>query len=90
MAAQAAASSFLAPCDIYAAGGTPCVAAYSTVRALYRSYRGPLYQVTRVSDGTTANIGTLPDGYADAAAQNSVLRRHGVHHHQDLRPERPP
>jgi hypothetical protein len=23
------------PCDIYAAGGTPCVAAHSTVRALY-------------------------------------------------------
>ena len=23
------------PCDTYASGGTPCVAAYSTVRALY-------------------------------------------------------
>ena len=23
------------PCDIYAAGGTPCVAAHSTTRALY-------------------------------------------------------
>ena len=37
------------PCDIYAAGGTPCVAAYSTVRALYVSYDGPLYQVQRAS-----------------------------------------
>jgi hypothetical protein len=48
------------------------VAAYSTVRALYRTYRGPLYQVTRASDGATADVGTLKTGgYADAAAQNS-------------------
>lgn len=60
------------PCDIYAGGGTPCVAAYSTVRALYRNYRGPLYQVTRASDGAIADIGALETGgYADAAAQNS-------------------
>ncbi len=65
------AASATRPCNIYAAGGTPCVAAYSTVRALYRSYRGPLYQVRRVSDGTAVNVGTLPDGYADAATQNS-------------------
>src|ERR1700689_5349075 len=71
--AQAASvSSAARPCDIYAGGGTPCVAAYSTVRALYRSYRGPLYQVTRASDGKTADIGVLgTGGYADAAAQNS-------------------
>ena len=25
------------PCDIYAAGGTPCVAAHSSTRALYSS-----------------------------------------------------
>ncbi|MFE9672485.1 cellulose binding domain-containing protein, partial [Microbispora bryophytorum] len=28
------------PCDIYAAGGTPCVAAHSTTRALYGNYNG--------------------------------------------------
>ncbi|WP_229691722.1 cellulose-binding domain-containing protein, partial [Sphaerisporangium melleum] len=28
------------PCDIYAAGGTPCVAAHSTTRALYGAYNG--------------------------------------------------
>jgi Alpha-L-arabinofuranosidase B, catalytic/Ricin-type beta-trefoil lectin domain-like len=68
--AQAAAA--FRPCDIYAAGGTPCVAAYSTARALYRAYDGRLYQVTRASDGATASIGPLrPGGYADAAAQNS-------------------
>ena len=36
------------PCDIFAAGGTPCVAAHSTVRALYGDYEGPLYEVLKV------------------------------------------
>ena len=59
------------PCDIYAAGGTPCVAAHSTTRALYGSYHGPLYQVRRLSDSTVRNIGVLQrGGYADAAAQD--------------------
>jgi hypothetical protein len=68
------------PCDIYAAAGTPCVAAHSTTRALYASYNGPLYQVLRQSDGKTLDIGVVkpvaspvPDagGYADAAAQDA-------------------
>jgi hypothetical protein len=60
------------PCDIYQAGGTPCVAAHSTTRALYASYNGPLYQVKRSSDGATTNIGLLsPGGVANAAAQDS-------------------
>jgi non-reducing end alpha-L-arabinofuranosidase len=33
------------PCDIYSSGGTPCVAAHSTTRALYSAYSGSLYQV---------------------------------------------
>ena len=45
------------PCDIYAAGGTPCEAAYSTTRALYASYDGPLYRIQRASDSTYLNIG---------------------------------
>jgi hypothetical protein len=57
------------PCDLYAAK-TPCVAAMSTTRALYRSYKGPLYQVTRKSDGKTKDIGLLPDGVAKAAEQD--------------------
>jgi hypothetical protein len=60
------------PCDIYAAGGTPCVAAHSTIRALFASYNGPLYQVRRASDNTTRDIGLLsPGGYANSAAQDS-------------------
>ncbi len=60
------------PCDIYAAAGTSCVAAHSTVRALYAAYNGPLYQVKRASDSATTNISTLTaGGYANAAAQNT-------------------
>jgi len=64
-------------CDIYAAGGSPCVAAHSTTRALYASYNGPLYQVMRRSDGKTLDIGVVKPsegdsgGYADAAAQDA-------------------
>ncbi len=59
------------PCDIYAAANTKCVAAHSTVRALYGSYSGSLYQVKR-ADGTTKDIGVLsPGGFADSAAQDA-------------------
>jgi hypothetical protein len=60
------------PCDLYAAGVTPCVAAHSTIRALYGSYNGNLYQVRRASDKTTKNIGVLSaGGFADSAAQDT-------------------
>src|SRR5437879_6564953 len=60
------------PCDIYASGGTPCVAAHSTTRALFGAYNGRLYQVRRASDGHTTDIGTLSaGGFANAAAQDS-------------------
>ncbi len=61
-----------APCDLYAAGGTPCVAAHSTTRALYAAYNGPLYQVRRTSDNATRDIGVLSaGGVANAATQDS-------------------
>src|SRR5581483_7405032 len=60
------------PCDIYASGGTPCMAAHSTVRALFSAYSGNLYQVRRSSDNATLNIGVLSaGGFANAAAQDS-------------------
>ncbi len=64
------------PCDIYASAGTPCVAAHSTTRALYAGYRGWLYQVKRLTDGATLDIGVVVPRhgehitYADAAAQD--------------------
>ena len=68
------------PCDVYAAGGAPCVAAHSSTRALYRDYNGPLYQIMRQSDNKTLDIGVVPagtddaGGYADAAAQDEFCR----------------
>jgi hypothetical protein len=71
-AGAAPASAASLPCDIYASAGTPCVAAHSTTRALYASYSGPLYQVRRSSDNSTANIYPLSaGGVANAATQNS-------------------
>ena len=61
------------PCDIYENFGTKCVAAHSTTRKLYSKYNGPLYQVVRQSDGKTLDIGTIKEGYADAAAQDAFL-----------------
>ncbi|WP_433294107.1 arabinofuranosidase catalytic domain-containing protein [Actinoplanes sp. CA-030573] len=60
------------PCDLYAAGGTPCVAAHSTTRALFAAYTGALYQVRRSSDNATRDIGVVSrGGPADAATQDS-------------------
>jgi hypothetical protein len=60
------------PCDLYAAGGAPCVAAHSTVRALYAAFNGSLYQVKRASDMTTKDIAVLaPGGFADSATQDT-------------------
>jgi hypothetical protein len=65
------------PCDIYAASGSPCVAAHSSTRALYAAYNGPLYQIMRQSDNKTLDIGVVQPsatdagGYADSAAQDA-------------------
>src|ERR1700678_3320709 len=61
------------PCDIYASGGTPCQAAYSTTRALYEAYDGPLYQVQRASDSTYLTVGLKSaGGVVNVAPENSV------------------
>jgi len=60
------------PCDIYGRDNTPCVAAHSVVRALYGTYKGPLYQVRREADNATLDISVLsPGGFADTAAQDT-------------------
>jgi len=75
----AAAQAITGPCDIYATGSTPCVAAYSMARVLSSSYTGPLYQVRRggtwsastgMTGGTFQNISAAA-GYVDAAAQDA-------------------
>ena len=84
------------PCDLYQAGGTPCVAAHSTVRALYRKFEGQLYQVKRSSDGATQDIPVLgAGGVANSSVQdvfcegtNCVIQRifdqSGLDNHLDI------
>jgi hypothetical protein len=68
------------PCDIYADAKTPCVGAYSTIRALSKSYSGPLFQVRAGSSstnntnsgGTTKDIGMTADGYVDSSALDAA------------------
>jgi hypothetical protein len=63
------------PCDIYQAEHTPCVAAHSTVRALYGAYGKSLYQVRRASDKSTKDIPVQsPGGYADSSVQESFCQ----------------
>jgi len=60
------------PCDLYASGGTPCIAAHGTTRSLYDAYTGPLYQVKRASDSATTNIAPLSaGGVANATTQDT-------------------
>lgn len=68
-------SDITGPCDIYDAANTPCVAAHSTVRALYGKYTGKLYQVQRASDKQTKDIVALgPGGFADSTSQDTFCR----------------
>jgi hypothetical protein len=58
------------PCDVFAKGGTPCVAAHSMTRALYATYAGPLYSLKKGSSTTDIKVvsaGGVVDGAAHAA-----------------------
>jgi hypothetical protein len=60
------------PCDITGKAGNPCVAAHSTVRALYGAYNGALYNVTRSSDGKSTNVSVFQaGGFANTATQDA-------------------
>src|ERR1700689_176763 len=60
------------PCDIYASGGTPCEAAYSTTRALFEAYDATLYQVQRSPGSTYLNVGLeSTGGVVNVAPENS-------------------
>ena len=61
LSAAAPTSAAEGPCDILAAAGNPCVAAHSTVRALYKSYSGSLYRVSRMSSNCSG--GEFMKGY---------------------------
>ena len=60
------------PCDIFSEGGNPCVAAHSTVRALFGAYDGALYQVLRATDKSLLDVKVGSEGgYADTAPQDA-------------------
>lgn len=59
------------PCDVLSDNGTPCAAAYSTIRLLSEYYSTPLYQVTNTSTSETLDIDAGDGGFADSAAQDS-------------------
>jgi hypothetical protein len=69
----AAAAAGPRPCDILAAAGNPCVAAHSTVRALFASFTTAtvLYNVTRASDGKSFSVPVLASGFADKAQHDA-------------------
>ena len=76
LAAATAAAALEGPCDILDAAGNPCVAAHSTVRALYSEYSGPLYNVTRSSDGTSKSISVLAaGGFANKPAHDAFCSK---------------
>jgi hypothetical protein len=83
------------PCDIYRAGNTPCVAAHSTVRALFASYGGNLYQVRRASDKTTKDIPLQgPGGFVDSSVQeefcaNTTCSISHIHDQPELKNDLP-
>lgn len=49
------------PCDVLDTAGTPCVAAFSTTRAVYSAYAGPLYRLLR-DDGAELDVGVCARG----------------------------
>ena len=70
--AAATVTALLGPCDILDSAATPCVAAHSTTRALYSSYAGALYEVTRASDNATFSVPVLaPGGFANKSAHDA-------------------
>ncbi len=64
-----------APCDLYEAGGTPCVAAHSMTRALYREYAGPLYRLMKPPSNASCDVLVQhPGGLANSATHDAFCR----------------
>lgn len=66
------------PCDILGAAGNLCVAAHSTVRALYVSYAGPLYTVLHTLTNRSEDVHVLqPGGFADVRQHEAMCPHEG-------------
>ena len=62
-------------CDIYARGDTPCVAAHSMTRALYRDYGGKLFRVRSDATNQSITVGVVhPGGVADTRVAAEFCR----------------
>jgi Alpha-L-arabinofuranosidase B, catalytic len=55
-------AAYQGPCDVLSGG---CAEAYSVTRAMRVAYTGPLFQLTKVSDKTTKDIGQTADHAVD-------------------------
>jgi non-reducing end alpha-L-arabinofuranosidase len=68
-----------APCDILESAKTPCVAAYSMVRAIYKAYNGPAYQVrSKANTSSTKDVPLLEaGGIADSKVQDDFCAASG-------------
>ena len=67
---SAAATAADGVCDIFAAGGTPCVAAHSMTRSLYASFDGALYRVLNSATNASLDVGVVnAGGPADVSVQ---------------------
>ena len=80
--------SVVGPCDIYKNGGNPCVAAHSTVRALFGAYSGKLYQVRNAANTTKDILDPDARRLRRRAFTGLVLCGHHLRHHRRLRPVR--
>lgn len=79
-AASAKAPPAVRSCDILARYHTPCMAAYSTTRALYGKYKGPLYRIKRTSDNKARTIYPVKaGGTAYTKPQSTFCRRTTCH-----------
>ncbi|RKP44464.1 arabinofuranosidase catalytic domain-containing protein [Pararobbsia silviterrae] len=61
------------PCDAAANANTPCSAAHSVTRLLTKTYKGPLFQLTRASDGGTLDVYPYTSGTLPRGAESSLI-----------------
>ena len=81
--------SVIGPCDIYKSAGNPCVAAHSTMRALFGAYSGKLYQVRNAAGADQGHPDADAGRFRRRAFARHVLFGHHLRHHRPLRPVRP-
>jgi Alpha-L-arabinofuranosidase B, catalytic len=61
------------PCDIYAAGGTPCVAAHNVIHPQINTYTGPLFQARILGTTNVLDIGTVDSNAGKVVDKASLI-----------------